>query len=302
MEEKDNYKDLDNNDYKWNKNNKAFDQYSLMLSHAPYSKHIYSYVSYAKIGSPDGTNTLSDITSKVNFSLEKKLNGKNWEVNFEILNTFINDMNPEGQKIAEMGKLFATPISHLILKLTRNGEIDSVQNKGEIAYRWEDLYRNIVKDAINNDLKNKLRQAGDNDYLNPNITIKSSFLHSILFFPIFNKEYNDRKKDIVTFCDKSKLLQNEQLRYNLENDIKYLNKDVIAFHYKGEDSSKSLYKKAHKIYKGIVPEEGTFFQTLDIFYYVNIQNGLPLLIKTQCTEIVENSISYIHTSEIKITQ
>lgn len=293
---------MNSNDYIQSENNKVSDQYTLTLSHAPYSKHIYSYVSYAKIGRPDGTNTLSDITSKVNFSLEKKLNGKNWEVNLEILNTFINDMNPEGQKIAEMGKLFAIPISHLILRLARSGEVDSVLNKNEIAYKWEDLYTNITKDVVDNDFKNKLRQAGDNDYLNPNNTIKSSFLYSVLFFPIFNKEYNERRKDVVVFIDKSKLLQNEPLQYVLENKMEYLNKDVIAFHYRGKDSSKSLFKKAHKIYKGIVPEEGKFYQTLDILYYANIENGLPLFIKTQCVEIVENSISYIHNSEIKITQ
>jgi len=274
--------------------------FKIILAQKPYSKKLYSYTCDTIISNHDGSNIASQITSNVTFAVVKAIENGKILVKFEILDTFINNTNSEGQKIAEMGKIFALPINKLILEVNAKGKIKEILNKVEIAEKWKDLFNNISK-GMDEQYKEKIKNEGDKDYLNPIKAIKGSFLHEIFFFPIFGIELNKNSAGRFNIDNRAKLLESISNDYTLTGKITHIdNNTIIADYYDSYDDNFTLLSKARKVYGNLVPKKSNFHQEIRMLYQFDIHRSIPLNIDVHYIELIEGALKYRQISNIKL--
>jgi hypothetical protein len=281
-------------------NGKLPGYFKVVLVQSEFNKLMYSYSSNIQIKRDGSPQQLSNITSKVIFSVQKKIQADGIYAIFETIDSHIEDTNLQGKKMGEIGKLFAIPIHRLVLKLDEKGEIKDVINKQEIIQKWEKLFAEITE-GMDEKFKETVKKEGDADFYNPYKSIKGSFLHTVFFLPVFLREYTTGKKDCLSIEDKSKLLNNTPIMHYLDNKIDYVDENNLTCSYHADSTDKDdMLKKARKIYKELVPKESAFSQSLDIICHFSLTHNLPLHIETRCDERISNALQYIHVAEIKL--
>lgn len=274
--------------------------FKILLVQQPYSRRLYSYICDTIISNHDNTNIASQITSNVTFSVEKRIQNNKSLINFEIADTFISNTNPEGQKIAEMGKIFALPINNLIMELNPKGKIKDILNKSEIARKWQELF-NQISQGMDENIKEKIKEEGDRDYLNPTKAVKGSFLHEIFFLPIFGTDLTKTTAGRFTVNNKVKLLENMDADYTFTGQVKYVDENIFIAEYNDSyDDSFGLMNKARKIYKELIPKKSRFHQEVKMVYKFDINRGLPFEIEVLYVELIEGALKYTQMSTFKL--
>lgn len=273
--------------------------YEVELINMPYPKQMYTFNSEIVICSADKQNIASKMISKVLFSVEKIVSS-NVTVIFEVIDTTIQNSNPEGQKIADMGKLFARPISRLVLELDTRGNIRSVQNSDEILSKWNDLFSEI-SEGMDEQLKSQIKKEGDRDFENPLTGLKTSFLHSIFFNPIYKSSIDSYKSHSFVIGNNIKLISGEVIELGLKGETKYVDNETLVVAYSCLYQEKgSLLKAARKQYQNMIPEESKVIIDFNTEYVMHIASGIPTSIITTYNETIEGAIKYKQVSELKI--
>lgn len=274
--------------------------YDVELINMPYPKQMYTFNSEIVICSADEQNIASKMISKVLFSVEKIASSNGITAIFEVLDTTIQNSNPEGQKIADMGKLFAMPISRLVLELDTRGYIKSVQNQGEILSKWNDLF-NEISEGMGEQLKSQIKKDGNRDFENPLTGLKTSFLHSIFFNPIYKSSIDSYKNHSFVIGNNIKLISGEATELALKGETKYVDNETLVIAYSCFYEEKgSLLKAAKKQYQNMIPEDSKVVIDFNAEYVLHIASGIPTSIIATYNEIIEGAIKYKQVSELKI--
>jgi hypothetical protein len=282
--------------------------FKIILVQESSKRLMYSYNSNIKFSRAGSLEILSNLTSKVMFSVEKIIKDNKYYAKFEIIDSTLNDINQQAKQMAEISKLYAIPTNKLIINLDEKGIVSDIINKKEIYDKWQELYRSIESDLIKQDIEDKEKQlndikiTGNSDFSHPLQMIQSSFLHSIFFFPIYNIEYKTGdKRKYVNFTDASRLLQVKKIDHSLERNIIYVDKNRIVLNHKSNlIDEDSLLKESRKLYKDIMPKKCRFESSLNVFHDISLKHSIPLNINIEYSETITDTLKYVQTSEIKI--
>lgn len=274
--------------------------YFATLVQMPFSRRLFSYTSNIVICSTDEVSVVSQMRSNAVFSAEKSGEGDNATVVFEVEESIVQNTNPEGQKMADMGKMFAIPTNRLVLRLDSKGIIKDVLNRNEIYSKWEELYKTL-SEGMSDELKRQIEDSGDSEFSNPLKGVQTSFLHSIFFNPIYQYEISTYKKHTFNVSNNLKLIQGENVDLGMTGEVQKIDKETLIIHYSSYlCDDPSLLKAARKLYQNAVPEDSGVKADLDVDYVYDIWSGTPIYISASYVETIEGTIKYKQQSEIKI--
>ncbi len=274
--------------------------YYVTLVQMPFSKQLFSYTSNILICSADESNIASQMKSNVVFSVEKSVEGKDAIVIFEVQESMVKNSNPEGQKMADMGKMFAIPTNRLVLSLDQKGNIKGVLNEREVYSKWRELYKTL-SEGMGNELKQQLKDNGDREFNNILKGIQNSFLHAVFFNPIYQYEISTYAKHSFDMSNNIKLIQGENVELKLGGKMKQVNNDSLIINYSSYLYGDSgLLKSARKLYQDAIPKESDVKVDIDVDYVYDIRSALPTYIVATYMETIEGTIKYKQQSEVKI--
>jgi hypothetical protein len=254
--------------------------------------------------SPDSRQPISEIDSKIGFSVSKTLQEKEYTAIFSIHSTEIACSNPEVQKLLEVSQLLAVPTKETVCLLNSNGKIKKILNTGHIYKKWNEVFNLLQQQSTDAIFLDKLSDTGHREFRHIIDGIEKTHLYNMFFFPLFSEQFvYGSGSETFYFTEDSHLMKGTVLYFHVLLSSLEIVDDIVTFNLTGHAvNGNELFSKLKGEFASIMNEHSKYEVNMSLQYTVDAVKGYPVHIMSKLKERVTGTICYEQTMEIKEMQ
>ena len=244
---------------------------------------------------------VSEISSKIKFSVSKTEQGGSYQARFTIHSTDVSGTNQEVLKLLDLNQLISTPTKDIYCSLDSKGKIKEILNTGQIYKKWKDVFEILKRESEDENFLLKVWETGEKEFSNPKSGIEKTQLYNLFFFPLFNTQFTFGNTSKFNMEETSHLLNEQILDICLSEKRLEIDNLKIVLYFDGNVlNDKELFETSKKLFGNILNPNSMYKGNISVEYHLDAENGYPALIKSKLRESLVGTFFYEQKIEISI--
>lgn len=248
----------------------------------------------------ENQHPVSEIDSKIKFSVSKTEYGNGFRARFNIHSADVTGSNQEVLKLLDLNQLLSMPTKKIDCLLNATGKIKEILNAEQIHQKWKDVFGKLKRETTDEQFLMKVSDAGEKEFSNPISGIEKTQLYNLFFFPLFNKPFTYGTASKFNMMETSHLLNEQILDIGLSEKHLKIDRFYVTLCLEGSVlNDKDLFMESKKIFGSLLNQNSTYKGDISIKYQIDAENGYPVSIQSVLKESLTGVFFYEQKLEIK---